>query len=165
MAWNSCNFISAARSLYVRLLKTNPAHLFSVVSKLFHLYKRIPSKNQQQWNLKIMEKIRGAEFFSCFFFCFLKLTVVVKSKKKKIEIKEQLQSIYSTYLLETKTACLKCYQWLWPRTNHGGISGFALLLMKERGSHSIKYKQIEVRLGPGCGVQWNLQTHPLPMAE
>lgn len=59
-----------------------------------------------------MEKIRGAEFFSFFFFCFLKLTVVVKSKKKKIEIKEQLQSIYSTYLLETKTACLKCYQWL-----------------------------------------------------
>ena len=29
----------------------------------------------------------------------------------------------------------------------------ALLLMKESGSHSIKYKQIEVRLGAGCGVQ------------
>ena len=83
MAWNSCNFISAARSLYVRLLKTNPAHLFSVVSKLFHLYKRIPSKNQQQWNLKIMEKIRGAEFFSCFFFLLFKVNSSSQKQKKK----------------------------------------------------------------------------------
>lgn len=60
----------------MKLLKTNPVHLFAVVSKLFHLYKRKPNKTQQQWYLKNMEKIRVAEFFRFF-------VVVVNNSSQK----------------------------------------------------------------------------------
>lgn len=88
--------------MYVKLLETNPVHLFAAVSKFIFI-----KENQTKPNNGISKIWKKLEWLNSLGFLLLLLTVVVKSKKKKKEIKEQLQSIYSTYLLETKATCLK----------------------------------------------------------
>lgn len=78
VAWDSCNFVSAAESVYVKLLETNPVHLFAAVSKFIFI-----KENQTKPNNGISKIWKKLEWLNSLGFFFVVVNSSSQKQKKK----------------------------------------------------------------------------------